>query len=80
VPGTRPGHDIKLPIRRFLDYHNTVAARSSQEDGSLRIFRLYDDAATEVVSCMRMHTRCDAGPSLQPGLLHTIRPHYETDD
>jgi hypothetical protein len=70
-PNIHPGHDIKLPIRRFLDYLNPVAARSSHKDGSLQIYRLYEDAATKVVSCMRTHTRCDIGPSLQPGLLYT---------
>jgi hypothetical protein len=67
--------DSRLPQRR----RGIVTKKTD----FVRFYRLYGNAATEVASYTRTPTRCDAGPSLQPGLLYThpdlsIRP--TTDD
>ena len=55
--------DLRLPQRR-----RGIVTRKTD---FVRFFRLYGNAATEVVSCTRTRTRCNIGPLLQLGLLYT---------
>jgi hypothetical protein len=50
----RPGYDIKLPTQRPSTI-STPSHHRRNEDGSLRLFRLYENAATEAVSCIYVY-------------------------
>ena len=66
----RPGHDIKLPIQRFLD--STTPSRHDRNKKT-DLYESFDSTRTQPPRWLAVciHTRCDTGPSLQPGLLYT---------
>ena len=67
----------------FDDSSTTTTPSRHDRHKKTDLYESIDSIRTQppkVVSCMRTHTRCDAGPSLQPSLLYTNRPHYGTDD